>query len=188
MHQPEQPVPHLAIRPGKYARQERTGQEECCQPDQQRSGPRLHHAMELRHRRDMDTAHPQCQRRSLCVAGCQRDSNGKSQSGVHTGLPTARTILGRPARHQRPSICRRVCHDAFHPRTVHRERADEVGIAGSHHPLHIAVVGAQLHAVHRLLLGLYPPLCQVPYRGLDIGHCRIYHPAAGHDGPQAHRG
>ena len=44
-----QPLPHMAVWAGEYAREERTREKELGQPDQQRTGPRLYHPVELWH-------------------------------------------------------------------------------------------------------------------------------------------
>ncbi len=79
---PQQPVPHMAVCQGVDARQERTREKELCQPDFKRTRPRLHHAMELRHRRDMDAARAQHQGRSVGAFGKQRESHGKGRPAV----------------------------------------------------------------------------------------------------------
>ena len=80
MHQPEQPLSHMGVQPGVDARQERTGEKEHGKPDKQRTRPRLYNAVELRHRRDMDSARAQHQGRRINAFGTEQDCHGTCRS------------------------------------------------------------------------------------------------------------
>ena len=181
-HQPFQPLPHLAVHPGVDARKERAGEEELCQPDKQRSRPRLHHSVELWHRRDMDPARTQHQGRSVNAACHERKGYAESRPAVLSDLPATGTVLGQPARHKRSGICWSLCADAVRTGSVHRQRTDEVGAVHCYLSVDTAVVGPQLHVVYRPFPRLCAYVCQVPNGGFDTRDSRIHHSVAGNVG------
>ena len=152
LHQPEQPVPHLAIQQGKHARKERADPKDQRpqRPDQQRTGTQLHHGLELRHWRNLDAARAQHQGRSQPAPVTEQDSHGKGQHHVCAHLSGIHTILGRTARHKRSRICGRLCAYPFLPGTVHCQGCHEMVSPGCHNPEHPAFVGKELHGIHRL--------------------------------------
>ena len=183
-NQPLQPLPYVAVHAGVDARQERAGEEELCQPDFERPRPRLHHAVELRHRRDLDAARAQHQGRRFGAAGAEREGYGESQPRVLPDISADGSVLGRPAGHKRSGVRRSVRDDALRAGSVHSERPDEVGAARCDGALRTALVGQKLHVVHRP----FPRLCayvrQVPHRGVDTCHRRVHHSAAGYAGAE----
>ena len=181
---PQQPVPHMAVCQGVDARQERTREKELCQPDFERTRPRLHNTMELRHRRDMDPARAQHQGRSVGTIGTKRESHGESRPAVLRDLPAAGTVLGQSAGYKRSRLCGSLRADALHFGSVHRERPHEVGTVRRHSTLDTALMGTQLHVVHRPLPRLCAHVCQVPHGGIHPRHSRIHHPAACDDGAE----
>ena len=102
----------------------------------------------------MDVARTQCQGWRVGSTGCQCQGDGESRPQLYADLSADGPVLGRPARHERPCLCGCLCADAICFGALHCERTDEMGVAGCHGAEHSAVVGAQLYAVHRLLLGL----------------------------------
>ena len=74
--EPVEPLPHLAVQPGVDAQQERAGEEEHGQPDQQRTGARLHHAVVVWHRRDLDAPGAQHEGGGLAAVGHEQDGDG----------------------------------------------------------------------------------------------------------------
>ena len=80
---------------GNHARQERArADRQCRQANQQRTGPRLHHQLELRHRRNLDTPRPQLQRRLFRrPPQPERNRHGKGQSDVRQPLQLVPAVL-----------------------------------------------------------------------------------------------
>ena len=62
-----------------------------------------------------------------------KDGDGQGRSQLREYLPADRTVLGRTAWHFWSCVCRCVCDDALHPRSLHCEGACEVGIIGCYH-------------------------------------------------------
>ncbi len=182
--QPLQPLPYLAVWTGDHARQERTGEEELRQPDQFRSGPRLHHPVELRHRRDVDTPCSQCQGRCQRSPRTEREGDGEGRPQLRADLPATGAVLGQPARHERPRVCGCLRDDALRPGPLHREGSDEMGVARRHHPEHPALMGKELHALHQFLPRLCADVRQVPNGSVHPRHCRVHHPLVGDDGTE----
>ena len=153
-----QPLPHLYVQQRDHARQERTGRNRRCrQADQQRAGPRLHHQLELRHRRNMDTARPQFQRRLLLrPPQPKRNRHGESQPGVQQPVQLVPAVLRRPALDSRTCLCRLIRVVPFRSGLLHRERPSEMGIAGSNFLLDCSGMGQELHATDGFLHRLYP--------------------------------
>ena len=182
-----QSVSHMAVLAGIDARKERTGEEELGKPDRQRPRTRLHNPVELRHRRDVDTAYPQHKGRSIGAHEPKQHSAEERRPDVWLHLSADRTVLGRATGHERPRICRCLRHAAVRSGTVHRQRTDEVGAPCSDHSVDYALVGTQLHAPYRLLHRPYAHVCQVQDSGIDTRYSRVHHPSACHARPETHR-
>ena len=88
--------------------------------------------------------------------------------------------MGRTAGYKRTGVCGGLRADAVCLGSVHRERTDEVGFAGCYHPVHLTVVGKELHGTDGFLHRLCADVCQVPHGGFHIGNRRVYHSATGH--------
>ena len=78
----------------------------------------------------------------------------------------------------------RVCDDALHPWSLHRERSCEMGVIGGYHPVDPPLMGQKLHGLYRLLPRLCAHVCEVPHGGVDPGDCRVHHPLAGDAGTE----
>ena len=179
-----QPVSHLGVHPGVDARQERACEGGLRQPDRERARPRLHHAVELRHRRDMDPARAQHQGRRVSSAVDEPDGYGEGRPAVHADIPAARAVLGRAAGHERTSVCGCFRADALHSGTLHSEGWHQVGVACGDGSVNTAVVGTQFHVVHRPVPRLCADVLQVQDGGFHTRHSRVHHPAACHAGTQ----
>ena len=136
--QPLQPLPHLHVQQGNHARQERArADRQCRKANQQRTGPRLHHQLELRHRRNLDTPRPQLQRRLFRrPPQPERNRHGKGQSDVRQPLQLVPAVLRQPALDGRPRLCGRIRPVPLRAGLLHRQRPPEVGVAGSNLLLH----------------------------------------------------
>ena len=182
-HQRLESVSYLAVSEGIDAWQEWTGEEEYSQPNRQWIGARLYHPMELRHRWNVDVADSEYQGWCLCAveSECDGDEEGRlSGSGDAARLVRwSAAVLGHTADDEWSRLCGCFRADAVHLRTVYRERSDEVGVAGSHHPVDFVVVGQELHAAHRFLHRLFPDVFEIPNGGIHPGDCRVYNTVLG---------
>ena len=174
----------MAVHAGVDARQERAGEEERCQPDFERLGPRLYHAVELRCRRDLDPARAQHQGRRFGAVGAEREGDGEGEPRVLSDISAVGPVLGQPAGHKRSGVRRSVRYAALRAGSVHSEGPDEVGTARCDGALRTALVGQKLHVVHRPLPRLCADVREVPHRGVDTRHRRIHHSAACYAGSE----
>ena len=173
----------------QYAKESMRGKselvkKELCQPDFERTRPRLHNTMELRHRRDMDPARAQHQGRSVGTIGTKRESHGESRPQFYEIYQQLGQYWGN-----QPGTSGPVYVGAFVLMLF------ILGLFIVKGPMKWALFaatalsillswGTQLHVVHRPLPRLCAHVCQVPHGGIHPRHSRIHHPAACDDGTE----
>ena len=145
--QPLKSIPHLRVQQGDHARQKRTGHDREFR--EERALGRLHNPVVVRYRRDMDSACPKRQGRSICAVVKQRNSHEKR--AVLSVLQLLRDVLGRPARHGRSGIRGGFRAVPVRFGVVCGERPDEMGSFDCYGNLSTPFVGSQLHGTYTVL-------------------------------------
>ena len=201
--QPAQPLPHLRVFQAHHARRfgahpdgrrRRQGRNRQGHGGRRRRTQlRLHHAVELRRGRDAHPAHPRLQRRRH-GSGHHRGEHLRrapaAASPVHrTNPPDAgqrhagpQPILGRPALHRRPRLCRRLSGDALPARPVCGARPAEVGARSRHARVAPLRLGPQRAGADALAHRPPAHVRQVPHRIVGPRRGGVHAAAPGRDG------
>ena len=105
---------------------------DAAKANQQRTGPRLHHQLELWHRRNLDAPRSQLQRRFLLrPPQPERNRHGKGQPDVRESVQLIPAVLRQPALDRRPRLCGCIRPVPLRAGLLHRKRTAEMGVAGS---------------------------------------------------------
>ena len=180
-HQLVEPLPYLYVQQADHARAERAGAEgrRRCPTDGWWIRTRLYHSVELRHRRDLDVAHPQLQGRRLCSAGQQRAGHAEGRPAIRRAVPPTDAVLRHAADDGRAGLRGGVRAVPVPVGLLRGERTAEVGAGGYHGAVHPAVVGEEHDVADRPVHRLCTDVQQVPRGVVHPRHRRVHHSLAG---------